>query len=128
MDEETWQKIHEEMGCDIMSIVMDFQAGRVSAGDTMDRIGLHCEAAYRAGQSQLKAENERLRERYYKLNANWLRDVASVMWTRGWCHVCARLILPPKYYHAVDCDYETWATENRPKKGQEALGGEGGHR
>ena len=72
---------------------------------------------------ELEAENERLRERYYKLNANWLKDSASLMWARGWCHVCGCPILPPKYNHAVDCGYEVWAVENRPSQ-DKALGGE----
>lgn len=49
MSDEIWQKIHKEIGNDIMDIVMDFQAGRVSAGDTMDRIALHCDYAYTEG-------------------------------------------------------------------------------
>ena len=64
---------------------------------------------------KLKAENERLRERYYKLNASWLKDSANVIWINGWCHVCGHPIAPPKYCHTADCDYEAWAVEHRPR-------------
>jgi len=33
-----WQVVFDAVGFDIMDIVMDFQAGRKSAGQTMDRV------------------------------------------------------------------------------------------
>ena len=49
MSDENWNNIQEKTGDDILGIVMDFRAGRVSAGDTMDRVALHCDCAYMEG-------------------------------------------------------------------------------
>ena len=79
------------------------------------RVDNYC-SVYCRDIDELNIEITQLRERYYKLNANWLLDSASVMWASGWCHVCGHPILFPNYYHATDCAYEAWAVEHRPKK------------
>jgi len=59
MNDEQWQRVHEETGTDILTIVMDLVRGRVRAGDTMDRILVHCMACYRAGMEAGAGERAR---------------------------------------------------------------------
>ncbi len=48
-----WQVVFDAVGFDIMDIVMDFQAGRKSAGQTMDRISDFAVAAINSARADL---------------------------------------------------------------------------
>lgn len=49
MNERDWDAINDETGLDLLDIVMDCLHGRISAGDTIDRIAARCDAAFKRG-------------------------------------------------------------------------------
>jgi len=57
-----WEEIQKETETDILTIVMNCVEGRTAAGETVNQISDHCQAAYLQGMKCLDAEREALRE------------------------------------------------------------------
>lgn len=57
-DNEFWEKVNQEAGLDVISIVMDHQHGRVDSSKTMERIAARCETSAKLAvrRSRLKGK------------------------------------------------------------------------
>jgi len=56
MSEEQWKSVQEKTGTCILHIVMDVLAGRITAGQCMDKIEEHCVACYQEGATVTTVE------------------------------------------------------------------------
>lgn len=48
-----WEKVNQRCGEDIIDIVMDIVYGRVSAGDTMERINKRCKITRKIASTEM---------------------------------------------------------------------------